>query len=330
MRSCSSALTKTGRGPRRQPGSSATAKFGVLLLLASQACIVITRAHRPQEKDCGADGAHSDCNEGSLQADSHEWTRTRKEPELEGSRPENQTGTPRESSQTHSPENETNQAALGDEVEESDQSADQSERVVKKPIVESGNSATTDQLEDCGPLSKRDDVKEVDRKKVVETFPEVLCKFEGDVLADLQKPASQGGSVNGFCPIEDFASGGYGCAFYPDAESRSGLEVKEEGEPACACLKSQFQICWNPDIDEFLSAIGKGDNASSIEVGKAFLVGKCFTPVWVWITVAVLTFLCVMCVVAACLKKTKGADKDKDPRLAGTTRDPRKAGNQGS
>jgi len=245
---------------------------------------------------------------------------------------ENPSGSPDEKTRAAQQTSTENVADSSKNMENPSGSPDEKTPAAKHTSAEnvagSGKNVDNHDPQDCGPLSRQDDVKAIDRKKVVDTFPDVLCKFEADVLADLKKPILEGGSRNGECPIEDFMSGGYGCAFYPD--SRSNLEVEDEDEPACSCLKSQFQFCWSPDIDEFLAAVAKGDNSSSIEVGKAFLVGKCHTPVYVWITMGVLATCIVICFLLACFKKPKSADPSKDPRLAGSTRDPRKAGNQGS
>jgi len=316
MCSCSSCRANNWRGPR----FSAAARLWVLLLASA----VITGAHRPKEQDC--DGTHGLCNEGSLQAESQSWSLSSKEPEDPTGRPDEKASAAQHASTTEKVE------AGGKNVENPSGSPDEKTPAAKQTSAEnvagSGKNVDNHDPQDCGPLSRQDDVKAIDRKKVVDTFPDVLCKFEADVLADLKKPILEGGSRNGECPIEDFMSGGYGCAFYPD--SRSNLEVEDEDEPACSCLKSQFQFCWSPDIDEFLAAVAKGDNSSSIEVGKAFLVGKCHTPVYVWITMGVLATCIVICFLLACFKKPKSADPSKDPRLAGSTRDPRKAGNQGS
>lgn len=290
-------------------GFAAAAWLGALLAIGNGLWSAL--AHRPKDSECGADGKHGICSKGSLEAKSYR-TKLNRSHSVPGSQPKDN-----DDPDMHEKDKDNPDAKVKDKGDAKNEGKEKQK--------------ADDLPEDCKTLAATDNVNIVDRKKVLSMYPSQLCRFEETILDHLKEPVLQGATeVSDRCPVEDALYAGYGCAFFP--EHRDDMVVKDKSYPACQCLKSQFQSCWSPSVDDFLAQHEKGDDESTVEVGKALLVGKCTTPIYAYIILAVLATCLVICFIAPCFRKPRSKDGQKDPRLAGSSRDPNKAanGNQGS
>lgn len=167
------------------------------------------------------------------------------------------------------------------------------------PVLVEGQGESVDPAES---------VKAMDEDKVIELVPEMK-----DFRAALVKGfSSEEGS---YCLAVDGGDLKYGCAWMP--EVRSNMSIKEKDQPACGCQFSwMFQQCWKPDADSFLTAFDGGQIETATEIAKAFMAGRCYIPIFTYVIIGTIVVLLV------CGGSWKCRKKD-DPRLAGSTADPR-------
>jgi len=185
----------------------------------------------------------------------------------------------------------------------------------KKNTESSQESGKANKVEQ--EAKQEESLKETDEKKVLSLIPGI-AEWEKTVLKKFKEnEGSQCVSVK-----DDLK---YGCAWTP--RERSGMSEKDQALPLCTCGSTfGFQQCWHPDADEVMTFISAKDNARAFEVGKAYLAGMCYTPIWIWVVLGILIF-CLLCGGGWSWTLRK---KGEDSRLVGSTRDPARARNLGS
>lgn len=154
-------------------------------------------------------------------------------------------------------------------------------------------------------------VKEMDAKQLIVLLPE-LAEFQAGLVREFEKPTDSAPT----CLAVDGDTYQYGCGWKP--LERPNMAVKDKSKPVCSCT-FLLQTCWQPDADSFLKHWEAGAKLNALGVAKAFIAGRCVTPMWTYVALGILVsfFICW-----GHVHFRKPGPKEMDPRLKGSSLDP--------
>lgn len=152
-------------------------------------------------------------------------------------------------------------------------------------------------------------VRDLDKNIVINKIP-ALAEFQAALVKSFTEDEGT------YCLAPEGDDHKYGCGWMP--KIRNSMSVKDKSQPACGCQVTwMFQQCWQPDIDVFLKVYEQGNVKSATQVAKAYIAGRCYTPIWAYGIIIGLVVLFACC--GGWRIRKAGT---MDARLAGSSVDP--------